>query len=156
MGPALQTALNHWTDAIDQGSTMDVTYFNFEKAFNTVPHSGLLTKLQGYNKHSKAAEWVRQFLKDTRRQRVVIKDTNSDWGKLTSGIPQGSALGPILFVLFINDLPDDILSSIVMFADDTKLWSKVNNTEDRVSLQFYIEKLVTWSNDWQLSFNADK
>ena len=75
---------------------------------------------------------------------------------LTSGIPQGSVLGPILFVLFINDLPDDILSSIVMFADDTKLWSKVNNTEDRAALQFDIDKLATWSNDWQLSFNADK
>ena len=134
---------------------MDVIYFDFAKAFDTVPHSRLLNKIQGYGIHGKATEWVRQFLKD-RRQRVVIKGTKSDWGKVTSGIPQGSVLGPILFVLFINDLPDDILSSIVMFADDTKLWSKVNNTEDRAALQFDIDKLATWSNDWQLSFNADK
>ena len=134
---------------------MDVIYFDFAKSFDTVPHSRLLNKLQGYGIHGKAAEWVRQFLKD-RRQRVVIKGTKSDWGKVTSGIPQGSVLGPILFVLFINDLPDDILSSIVMFEDDTKLWSKVNNTEDRAALQFDIDKLATWSIDWQLSFNADK
>ena len=82
----------------------------------------------------KASEWVGQFLKD-RRRRVIIKGTKSDCGNVTSGIPQGSILGPILFVLFIHDIPDDILSSIVMFADDTKLWSKVNNTE--VSLQFW-------------------
>ena len=151
----LLTALDQWTDAIDQGSAVDVIYFDFAKAFDTVPHSRLLNKLQGYGIHGKAAEWVRQFLKD-RRQRVVIKGTKSDWGKVTSGLPQGSVLGPILFVLFINDLPDDILSSIVMFADDTKLWSKVNNTEDRAALQFDIDKLATWSNDWQLSFNADK
>ena len=129
----LLTALDQWTDAIDQGSAVDVIYFDFAKAFDTVPHSRLLNKIHGYGIHCKAAEWVRQFLED-RRQRVVIKGTKSDWGKVTSGIPQGSVLGPILFVLFINDLPDDILSSIVMFADDTKLWSKVNNTEDRAAL----------------------
>ena len=84
-----------------------------------------------------------------------MKGTKSDWGKGTSGIPQGSVLGRILFVLFINDLTGDILASIVMFADDTKLWSKVNNTENRASLQFDIDKLATLSNDWQQSFNKD-
>ena len=79
---------------------------------------------------------------------MVIKGTESDWGKVTSGMLQESVRGPILFVLFTNDFPDDKLSSIV--------WSKVNNTEDRASLQLDIDKLATWPNDWQLSFNADK
>ena len=68
----LLTAFDHWTNAIVQGSAMDVIYFDFAKAFDTVPHSRLLTKLQGHGIHGKAAEWVRQFLKD-RRQRVVLK-----------------------------------------------------------------------------------
>ena len=80
---------------------------------------------------------------------MAIKGTKLDWDKVTSGIPQGSVgiLGPILFVLFINDLPDDILSSIVMFADGTKLWSNLNNTEEKASLKIDIDKLATWSNE---------
>ena len=70
----LLTALDHWSDAIDQGSAVDVIYFDFAKAFDTVPYSRLLTILQGYVIYGKAAEWVRQFLKD-RRQRVVTKGT---------------------------------------------------------------------------------
>ena len=80
----------------------------------------------------------------------------SSWKCVSSGVPQGSVLGPLLFLIFINDIDDGINSEILKFADDTKLYRKVNNTDDSVLLQSDLDKLVDWSQRWQMSFNVSK
>ena len=89
-------------------------------------------------------------------QRVVINDAESKWAGVTSGIPQGSVLGPILFLIYINDLPDVVHNIVKLFADDTKLYSVVKNMNDQISLQSDINNLLEWSDTWLLSFNTDK
>ena len=80
----------------------------------------------------------------------------SSWEEILSGIPQGSVLGLILFVIFINDLPDEVMCTAKIFADDTKLFHCINSQEDRVLLQDDLNRLVEWSRQWQMSFNASK
>ena len=89
-----------------------------------------------------------------RRQRVVVNGKLSSCEEILSGIPQGSVLGPILLVIFINDLPDEVMCTAKIFADDTKLFHCINSQEDRVLLQDDLNRLVEWSRQWQMSFNA--
>ena len=91
-----------------------------------------------------------------REQRVVVNGNLSSWASILSGIPQGSVLGPILFVVFINDLPDVVRSSVKIFADDTKLFRALRSSEDKVKLQQDLDSLMEWSQKWQLGFNESK
>ena len=91
-----------------------------------------------------------------RRQRVVINGKASGWEKVTSGVPQGSVLGPTLFIIYINDIDDRITSSLLKFADDTKLVRKVGTQDDCEELQKDIHRMYKWSEDWQMMFNIDK
>ena len=99
--------------------------------------------------------WIKDFL-HCRKQRVVLNGKHSDWVYVTSGIPQGSVLGPTLFTIYINDLPDSINSLTRLFADDTKLFSTVNNIDDHNSLQNDLNSLVKWSERWLLKFKENK
>ena len=90
------------------------------------------------------------------RQWVSINQCMSQWLAVLSGIPQGSVLGPVLFILYINDLPELVDNFTMLFADDTKLYSTVNNKSDQGALQKDLNKLIQWSNRWQLNFNASK
>ena len=90
------------------------------------------------------------------KQKVVLNGSHSDWTEVTSGIPQGSVLDPILFTIYINDLPDVLYNMAKIFADDIKLYAIVNNDEERTSLQNDIDRLVQWSKDWLLKFNTSK
>ena len=125
----------------------DLLYFR--KAFDTVPHKWLLRKLEAYGIKGDILTWIKNFLSG-RRQRVVVGSR----GK--SGIPQGSVLGPILFVIFINDLPDEVMCTAKIFADDTKLSHSINSLEDRVLLQDDLNRLVECSRQWQMGFNESK
>ena len=91
-----------------------------------------------------------------RRQRVIVVGEMSNWKSVLSGVPQGSVLGPILFLLYINDLEDDISSKVLKFADDTKVFRKVTNDTDKQSLQDDLDKLVKWSEKWQMLLNFGK
>ena len=128
---------------------------DFKKAFDTVPHQRLLRKLKAYGIIGKVLEWIRDFLSG-RRQRVVVNGKLSSWTDILSGIPQGSVLGPILFVIFINDLPDVVSSTAKIFADDTKLFWAIRIIEDHDVMQQDLDNLVEWSNKWQLGFNETK
>eukprot|EP00745_Piridium_sociabile_P035972 TRINITY_DN63634_c0_g1_i2.p1 TRINITY_DN63634_c0_g1~~TRINITY_DN63634_c0_g1_i2.p1 ORF type:complete len:797 (-),score=144.14 TRINITY_DN63634_c0_g1_i2:185-2575(-) len=149
----LVTMLKLWTDVIEKGGEIDTVYLDFAKAFDTVPHVRLLRKLYGYGVRGQVLCWVEKFLAD-RKQRVTVNGSASEFGDVMSGIPQGSVLGPMLFLCFINDLPETVESMILIFADDTKLSSSV---PDRVNvLQKDLDNLQEWSETWKLKFNASK
>ena len=101
------------------------------------------------------ADWINSWLHG-RSQRVVVNGNFSSWKGVTSGVPQGSVLGPLLFLIFINDIDSSLTSSISKFADDTKLYREVNDEKDASLLQKDLDRLFTWSQTWQMSFNADK
>jgi len=151
----LITVIDAWSDIIDRGGVVDAIYLDFAKAFDTVPHKRLIHKLDSYGVNGNVGLWITDFL-NNRRQKVVIGNEESEWARVTSGIPQGSVLGPVLFVTYINDMPDCVSSKINLFADDTKISRHITSENDRDQLQCDLDKLQHWSNKWQLRFNATK
>ena len=131
---------------------MDVIYLDFQKAFNKVPHQRLLLKLKAHGIGNDVINWIVEWLTH-RRQRVIVGGEISNWNSVLSGVPQGSVLGPILF---LNDLEDDISSKILKSADDTKVLRKVTNVTDKQSLQNDLDKLVKWSEKWLMLLNVGK
>ena len=111
------------TKWLDEGSPVDIIYLDFKKAFDKVPHQRLLLK-QAHGIGNGMINWIEKWLID-RRQRVVVDGEVSNWKAVLSGVPQGSVLGPILFLIYINDLDDDITSKVLKFADDTKVFRKI-------------------------------
>ena len=137
---------------------MDVLYLDFAKAFDKVPHQRLLEKCKGLGLDGKLLEWIRVWL-EGRKQRVVLNGEASEWSDVLSGVPQGSVLGPTLFLIFINyiDRAVDVTSSVLLkFADDTKVAKVVESEEQREEMQATINRLVQWSAEWQMLFNAGK
>ena len=147
--------LEEITKWIDVGSPVDIIYLDFQKAFDKVPHQRLLLKLKAHGIGDSITDWIEQWLTD-RRQRVVVNGEVSNWKSVLSGVPQGSVLGPILFLICINDLDDSITSNVLKFADDTKLFRKVNTDGDKQHLQNDLDRLVKWSEKWQMLFNFGK
>jgi len=139
------------SDWVDEGKPVDVVYLDFQKAFDKVPHERLMVKLESLGIRGKVLNWIREWLKD-RSQRVVVNGAESDWARVTSGVPQGSVLGPILFIIFINDLEAGIKSKFVKFADDAKLAQAVHNVEGRDSLREDLRILFKWSEKWADEF----
>ena len=115
----------------------------------------LLLKLKALGIGDSITDWIEQWLTD-RRQRVVVDGEVSNWKSVLSGVPQGSVLGPILFLIYINDLDDSITSNVLKLADDTKLFRKVNTDGDKQHLQNDLDRLVKWSEKWQMLFNFGK
>ena len=153
----LLTCLELWTEMIENGEAVDVIYTDFSKAFDSVPHQRLLKKMKSLGITGSSLGWVKAFLSN-RYQRVRVEDELSDWIPVISGIPQGSVLGPILFVIFINDMPDIVESMCQLFADDAKIFRGVDlrDNENNLKLQTDLDKLCEWSVKWQLPFNICK
>ena len=151
----LLQVVEDWTAALDAGEEVDVIYFDFAKAFDTVPHRRLTKKLEGYGLSPTVVNWIKAYLSD-RRHRVIVQGTPSDWQDVTSGIPQGSVLGPVMFVVYINDLPSWIQSRILLFADDTKLYRRITCPADRDALQEDVQSMDDWSETWLLKYSAPK
>ena len=142
-------------DVVASGGIVDSIYFDFSKAFDTVPHKRLSVKMKAYGIEGKTLAWVEAFL--TGREQIVRVNGELSTSKaVISGIPQGSVLGPLLFVIYINDLPDVVQSNILLFADDTKIFNKVTSIDDSRKLQKDIDALNCWSDKWLLKFNTDK
>ena len=152
----LLRVLDQWTGILDRGGCVDVIYCDFMKAFDTVPHRRLISVLQYYGVDDPALSWIKDFLTD-RRQRVIVNGQSSRWHTVTSGIPQGSVLGPVLFVVYINTMVEnDTVSDIYLYADDTKVFKEVNTISDSQSLQQDINSLYTWTQDSLLRFHPEK
>ena len=143
-------------DSINDRACVDVVYTDLSKAFDSIAHNKLLIKLHAYGINPLVCGWIRSFLSD-RKQRVVVNGTFSDWLSCPSGVPQGSVLGPILFNLYINDLPDHVIhSSIHLYADDAKLLKRINCRLDCILFQRDIDALSVWCKLWQLKLNINK
>ena len=151
----LLNVLEKWTNILDQGGIIDTIYLDFMKAFDKVPHKRLIEKIFAYGINRKICNWIEDFLSN-RKQRVCVNGEYSDWAPVTSGIPQGSVLGPLLFVIYINDLPENILSDIYLFADDTKIFTEVTDPTKSEQLQHDLNRLQDWSDTWLLKFHPDK
>ena len=153
----LLTCLEIWTEMIENGDAIDVIYTDFSKAFDSVPHQRLLRKMKSLGIVGDTLSWVKGFLSN-RRQRVRVDDELSNWIDVISGIPQGSVLGPILFVIFINDMPEMVESMCQLFADDAKIFRSVDlrDSEGNLKLQADLHKVWSWSEKWQLPFNTGK
>ena len=143
------------TSAADKRTQTDVIIMDFSKAFDTVPHNRLISKLKYYGINGKIITWISSFLK-SRKQRVVVGGEHSQWVKVESGVPQGTVLGPLLFLLYINDLPENLNSTVRLFADDCVLYNTISTPQDAAILQRDLETLSTWEQIWQMSFNPEK
>ena len=133
----------------------DTIYFDFEKAFDTVPHQRLMKKLNSYDINGLIGKWIGDFLSN-RSQIVRVNGRVSDSVMVLSGIPQGSVLGPILFIIYINDLPDVVKSTMFLFADDTKLINRIRSISDAIDLQRDVSQMDIWSSKWLIKFNLTK
>ena len=147
--------LDDWTRILDNDGSVDVIYIDYAKAFDKVAHKRLLIKLEGYGISPQLIQWIGSFLSG-RRQKVRVNGAESEWEDVLSGVPQGSVLGPVLFILFVNDLPEMIKTKVKMYADDTKIYADVSNEENYYKLQEDIDSLDKWAHEWQLSFNTSK
>ena len=144
-----------WTAAVDQGYGVDVVYLDYSKAFDSVPHLRLIEKLKGYGIAGNLLNWMKSFLHG-RFQRVVLNGIESQWLEVTSGVPQGSVLGPLLFVLYINDIAENIKCKLGIFADDTKIYSIINSVSNVEDLQCDLDNMQEWCETWLLNLNLDK
>ena len=151
----LLNTLQDWFQFIDQNIPVDAIYLDFRKAFDSVPHKRLIEKLTGYGIQDSMLSWIKDFLTN-RTQYVTVNNSRSHSVPVSSGVPQGSVLGPSLFIYFINDLPSMCEAFVTVFADDTKTYKEIKSTEDCCILQRTINALDEWSDRWLIGFNADK
>ena len=149
----LLTVFHDWSSNRNSGLSTDVV---FSKAFDSVPHERLLLKLHSYGIRDPLLSWVRSFLTN-RHQRVVVRGSPSSWTSVLSGVPQGTVLGPVLFIIYINDITRNLTSQCKLFADDMKVYKVLRNTNENMHvLQQDLYSLEQWSTEWQLDFNTKK
>ena len=149
--------LEEITSQVDKSSPMDIVYLDFSKAFDKVPKLRLIEKIRAHGIQGNALQWIENWLTD-RRQRVFLNGELSDWKPVLSGVPQGSVLGPLAFVIYINDLDDMApdVSIISKFADDTKLANTAATVEERTALQDNLNGLCKWADIWGMEYNIAK
>ena len=142
--------------SLDQQSTTQALFFDISKAFDRVWHRGLIHKLNAIGIRGSLLKWFTDYLSN-RKQSVVIKGKSSTYKTVSSGVPQGSVLGPTLFLIYINDIVNDIESEVKLFADDTSMYLQMNDGLRRTNiLNSDIQKILIWSRLWKVDFNPSK
>ena len=149
----LLLTLHDITQIYDKKQQIDVAILDFSKAFDTVPHERLLHKLHHYGIEGTTLSWIKAFLTN-RSQRVIVEGEASESVKVLSGVPQGTVLGPLLFLCFINDLPSHVTSQARLFADDCLLYRPIKTKQDHITLQQDLTNLEIWAKEWGMKFNA--
>ena len=130
----LITASHDWASILEKRGQTDVILLDFSKAFDKVPHHRLSNKLNFYGIRGQTLNWINAFLHN-RKQAVSVNGTHSSWGQVASGVPQGSVLGPTLFLLYINDIQDEIKSTMRLFVDDSIIYT--GKLRERKTMPFY-------------------
>ena len=151
----LISAIHDWAKSINFRGQTDVLLLDFSKAFDSVPHERLLVKLDFYGIRGNMLNWIKAFLTN-RKQSVSVNGIFSSSKSVVSGVPQGFVLGPVLFLLFINDISTSIQSKLRLFADDCVLYREIATPQDCQALQKDLDRLFLWSKTWQLKFNVSK
>ena len=147
---------NTFCKALDEGKEVRAIFCDISKAFDRVWHKGLLFKLKSAGVSGSLLTWFSDYLND-RKQRVVLPGASSSWTSVKAGVPQGSILGPLLFLLYINDIVEDINSSIRLFADDTSLYIIVDDPiQAAEQLNLDLAKIHHWADKWLVTFNPGK
>ena len=150
------SCVHDWAKAIDDGDFVDVAYLDYAKAFDTVCHQKLLIKLDALGVKNSVLRWIKSFLSD-RTQSVIVNDARSHAINVTSSVPQGSVLGPILFRVYVDDITRVVKHCEVrLFADDTKLYLRVKKDAITNLLQQDLENIFEWSTKWQLGLALQK
>jgi hypothetical protein len=139
----------------DDNIPTDMIVLDFSKAFDTVPHDKLLYKLRKYGIEGNIHRWLSSFLCG-RTMNVVTDGEKSPTATVSSGVPQGTVLGPLLFLCHINDLPEAVKSNVRLFADDCLLYRKIRSNQDTIRLQQDLDNLEVWAKSWGMKFNPTK
>lgn len=140
---------------LDGNLQTDAIFLDFTKAFDKVPHQRLLKKLSQINLPAELLNWIAQFLTN-RSQFVFVNNVKSNSLPVRSGVPQGSVLGPLLFLIYINDLPNNLSCNLRMFADDCVIYRKITNTFDQAALQNDLNEVLNWCDHWLMTLNPNK
>ena len=151
----LLNVLELWCNILDEDGIIDDINMDFQKAFDSVPHRRLLGKLESYGIQGDILGWIEAFLTG-RMQKVTVNGHSSEWTRVISGVPQGSVIAALLFVIYINDLPDSIKSHLYLFADDCKFFRQIFTSEDTTTMQDDLNTLYEWSKLWLLKFHPGK
>ena len=141
--------------ALEEGHDVCIVYLDVSKAFDKIWHDGLIFKLKQIGIKGALLEWIKDYLAG-RQQRVVINGQFSEWCIIKAGVPQGSILGPLLFIIFVNNITNFIQSNIFLFADDTSLFRELHSPADITILNNDLQLLNNWSKQWLVTFNAKK
>ncbi|MFH4980885.1 hypothetical protein AB6A40_007594 [Gnathostoma spinigerum] len=145
-----------WARSLNDNKQTDIVYIDYAKAFDSVSHQKLLHKLDSYGVKGRVLLWIKSFLTD-RSFCVKIGESFSTPREISSGVPQGSILGPLLFLIYVNNIADELSSTCMLFADDSKLYKEISDpTIDFPALQRDLRILSEWSKEWQLDINTDK
>jgi hypothetical protein len=149
--------LHQVLNVLEQKNQVDIVYLDFAKAFDKVNHDLLLVKLHNFGIRGNLLRWFRDFLSG-RFQRVTALGVTSKPLPVLSGVPQGSILGPLLFIIYINDLPKCVShdTTMAMFADDTKCHRPIKNSQDKETLQSDLDNITNWCHDWKMELNQSK
>ena len=143
----LLTCIEIWTRMVEDGESIDIIYTDFAKAFDSVPNQRLLEKVRNFGITGNVHNWIKSFL-SARKQRVCVEAELSSWACIKSGIPQGSVLGPTLFVL--------VRIVCLLFADDAKIFRSIKTSSDNNILQEGLDAVINWYTRWQLPLNETK
>ena len=153
----LITTLNDFANSLKAQKQTDAILLDFSKAFDKVDHLGLLSKLENYGIRGPLLEWTSSFLIG-RKQRVVVDGQASPDSNVLSGVPQGTVLGPLFFLVYINDISKGLSkgTSLRLFADDSLLYRTINSPKDCEILQRDLDRLQLWEKTWKMEFHPEK